>query len=435
VVRRERALAATLVSASLLGLSLAGCEGLLGLKDLQPYPADGSTESGSEGGELADGMSGGDSVQPPADGSNPHDATSPSDGSTNDSAFPPDAPESDGPTKDAPADGPCTANTMTDGKNCGTCGHDCLGGACQLGVCQPFALASSVTAYDMVVSNGTLYWVDQISTSGSVWKCAIANSACTPTPLAGSQNGPSRIAIHGSNVYWSDYGSGTANDGAILSVPVSGGTPNPLVTGLGAPQGVATDGTYVYWAESYPESPAMAQIGRIALSGGSTTSIPMVAGSAPTAVAASTNEVYWTDVASGGNDGTVNKAPEPAQSPTGSVATSQTLPTALSLDSTYLYWVDFTIPGAVWQYDIASNSKTQLASTESNPFRIVSDDNDVFWIDQGTGTDGSLVRWHLGTSTKTSFPTNLALPSAVAMDGTAVYFATAGTGVLYMMAR
>ena len=30
----------------------------------------------------------------------------------------------------------CT-DTMTDPKNCGTCGHDCQGGSCATGMCQP----------------------------------------------------------------------------------------------------------------------------------------------------------------------------------------------------------------------------------------------------------------------------------------------------------
>src|SRR3954471_5767401 len=32
-------------------------------------------------------------------------------------------------------------NTQFDGKNCGTVGHDCLGGQCQAGMCQPVLIA------------------------------------------------------------------------------------------------------------------------------------------------------------------------------------------------------------------------------------------------------------------------------------------------------
>jgi hypothetical protein len=41
-----------------------------------------------------------------------------------------------------PATG-CEVDLSNDGKNCGKCGHDCLGGACSSGTCQPVVLASN----------------------------------------------------------------------------------------------------------------------------------------------------------------------------------------------------------------------------------------------------------------------------------------------------
>ena len=35
------------------------------------------------------------------------------------------------------------ADTMNDAKNCGVCGHDCLGGKCLKGACQPIILATA----------------------------------------------------------------------------------------------------------------------------------------------------------------------------------------------------------------------------------------------------------------------------------------------------
>src|SRR5262245_57850836 len=38
---------------------------------------------------------------------------------------------------------PCGgADLATDAKNCGRCKHDCLGGACKLGKCQPVQIAA-----------------------------------------------------------------------------------------------------------------------------------------------------------------------------------------------------------------------------------------------------------------------------------------------------
>ena len=53
---------------------------------------------------------------------------------------------SDGAPPDAPSDGPsCAPNAdySRDAHNCGYCGHDCLGGQCAAGNCQPTILSSS----------------------------------------------------------------------------------------------------------------------------------------------------------------------------------------------------------------------------------------------------------------------------------------------------
>ena len=42
------------------------------------------------------------------------------------------------------ADSSSCVDTTSDGKNCGTCGHDCLGGTCTGGQCQPLLLAQYV---------------------------------------------------------------------------------------------------------------------------------------------------------------------------------------------------------------------------------------------------------------------------------------------------
>ncbi len=39
----------------------------------------------------------------------------------------------------------------TDAKNCGACGHDCLGGTCLEGLCQPVAVASPTQSYNMTI--------------------------------------------------------------------------------------------------------------------------------------------------------------------------------------------------------------------------------------------------------------------------------------------
>jgi hypothetical protein len=448
VVKRRLTLAASLVPASLLAMSLAACGDILGLKDLELYPAEGGADSGEDA--SPDGTSGADTGMPAGDASgdtagndardSETDGTATGDGPTPDSSSmdssSADAVEDTARPADAPVDtstgpdGACSPDLQSDAHNCGTCGHDCIKGTCSGGYCQPFVIGSSVTAYDMVVSNGTLYWVDQAAT---VWTCTITGNACSPQSFAINQSSPERITLGGNNnatVFWTNFGSGGAADGSVVSLPLGGGTPSTLVSGRWTPQGIAADDTYVFWAES-----SQNQLLRRPLGGSTTTTLSTGASSSPTAVALGAGTVYWSD-ALVNNMGSVNMAPENTLTATTTVQGSQDLPQALAVDATYLYWVDFTGMGAVWQYKINGGQKHQVGSADTNPFRVVSDATSAFWIDQGTstGNDGEVLEWHVATSSSTVRATTLDQPSALAMDQNAVYFATLD-GALQMMVR
>jgi hypothetical protein len=65
---------------------------------------------------------------------------------------------------------PCLTTTF-DPHNCGSCGHDCLGGACQNGTCVPLppgVLASGqLTPSSIVVDATNVYWVNEGYASSS----------------------------------------------------------------------------------------------------------------------------------------------------------------------------------------------------------------------------------------------------------------------------
>src|SRR4051812_46742205 len=67
-----------------------------------------------------------------------------------------DSPSSnDASTTDVAVDASCTADTQSDAKNCGKCGHDCVGGQCTAGVCQVATLVTGQAVISSIVPTQT----------------------------------------------------------------------------------------------------------------------------------------------------------------------------------------------------------------------------------------------------------------------------------------
>jgi hypothetical protein len=90
-----------------------------------------------------------------------------------------------------------------------------------------------------------IYWSEYpyLSQGGGIFRAALDGSGVTQ--LASDERA-SGIAIDADNLYWS-------NDGAILTVPKSGGDVTTLATGLAGPAGIVEHGGNVYWAEQPPQ--------------------------------------------------------------------------------------------------------------------------------------------------------------------------------------
>lgn len=56
--------------------------------------------------------------------------------------------------------GGCDADLASDAANCGACGHDCLGGACLEGACQPVTLVETYASGPIAADGGFVYWFD-----------------------------------------------------------------------------------------------------------------------------------------------------------------------------------------------------------------------------------------------------------------------------------
>ena len=109
---------------------------------------------------------------------------------------------------------PCGgADLQTDAHNCGACGHDCVGGACFSGLCQPVMLGHD-GAYDLLTaSDGYLYWA-QVPNPARVVRMPTSGGAAEV--VYEDADGASGLTIDGSVAYIGLFSQ------RIIAVPSTG---------------------------------------------------------------------------------------------------------------------------------------------------------------------------------------------------------------------
>ena len=210
--------------------------------------------------------------------------------------------------------------TQVDPHNCGMCGHDCAGGACQAGVCVPLpagVLASGLIApTSVVVDANNVYWLsegehwtaDRQGTAGlvQVMKCAKTGCNNSPTVLAsGTWEDPAfdvvmlpaKDTLHGltvddTTVYWAAESGlyACAIDGCNNSPTVLFATPGNIIA---PPSAISVRQGVVYSSDGYGVFGCTASGGCIGDGGGAGTSNVLWTGMAQSVLADSTT-AYWT---------------------------------------------------------------------------------------------------------------------------------------------
>jgi hypothetical protein len=247
--------------------------------------------------------------------------------------------------------GAACAGLQSDGANCGSCGHDCLGGACKAGVCQPAAIVSGQPqVHSLAVDATSLYFTVDPGGSpagGSVRKVPLSGGAVT-TLLSGLPS-PAGIAVDASFVYWASlFGN------AISKVPLDGGTPVTLVSGVAGAFGVTVDASAIYYSRIYA-----ATVWKAPLSGGSPTLLATLStqGGGATGVAVDATHLYF------GTYSSVEEMPL-AGGAINTLASGQDDPTEIVVDDAFLYWTNF-YGGALIRKPLAGGPATILVPSLS----------------------------------------------------------------------
>jgi hypothetical protein len=323
---------------------------------------------------------------------------------------------------------PC-GDTQTSPQDCGACGHDCQGGTCLAGVCQPFVLVhgdehqSSVSYGGLALDAENLYWTD----ASGVGAVPLSGGAPRRIAIYPAQN--RGIAVGGDEVYWT-----TTSLSVVSRAPKAARTvvPDNVAFAELEPVDVAVDRTTVYWTDNLSEFVMGAP-----LDGGAPSAAAVDPCQGPYAIAVDETHIYWTNVL----DGTVNSAPKGGSGYAVALASNQGFPSGIALDGTNVYWAS-NGDGTVMAVPLAGSVPVCLASGEVGVVSVVVDARYAYW--SLPTNHGELRRVPLGGGDVTTIgvacpPANMGdtpMPPAtcghgqagaglVAVDATSVYWTTA----------
>lgn len=312
--------------------------------------------------------------------------------------------------------GDACVDVTSDMMNCGRCDHDCLGGDCKAGICQPVVIAQMQhdQCSSLVVDANRAYWVNQVY---GVMQVPIAGGSVTVVP--GTENGMQfdmRLALDNNYVYWT---ATTTTGGALRLAPKMGGMASDVYTFPYGADRLALRGSRLAWSWA---NNIGCQILDGDVTGGTQKTLATVPGGAMTitGLAMDDTDVYWTDTTR------VVRVSTSGGSPT--VLAQGTSPSSVAVDGTNGYWLD---NGAVMACAKNGCKPAMLASGTSGGSlaELATDGSYVYWTD--SNPNGSVMRVPVGGGASSTVASGQKTPTRIALDATAVYWIAALGGGAY----
>lgn len=304
------------------------------------------------------------------------DASTAADGATNN----PDVdgatiPGSDGSTPIEAA--ACEGIELKDsGSHCGTCNHDCLGGQCLDGKCQPVLLADN-------------------------------------------QGRPTDLAVDDTYVFWPDYQTDVLK--SVVKASPSGplNVVNALATGVADLRGVEADGEFVYFTvETFTPPGGVHRCPRTGCAPDASTLI------APANygfdVIAYKGELFY----SGRNEGKLRTSHIDGTNPI-ELGTGITQPRYVAADDLHAYCT--SAMNQVEAYPRDGGASFAIGPLPGIGNGIATDGERVIWADELPDGGGTIRIHRVGTATALAIAFGTR-PKAIALDQTRVYFTFMGTG-------
>jgi hypothetical protein len=241
--------------------------------------------------------------------------------------------------------------------------------------------------------------------------------------LSPNQKTPWGIAVDSTTVFWLSEGSAPDN-GAVYSVPISGGTASEIASGQNGPVQLAEDGDHLFWTNFQGGG----AVRRMKKDGTDLTSLSTASG--PWALALGGNYVYWTNTSDGSLRRIVKGGGQAVV-----LLSGESSPRGIAVDATHMYWTA-SGGGQVRRSNLDGSGSETLVSGQDYPLGIAVDETWVYWTEVGASysfgdcgqADGRVLRARKSDgSDRTTLADSQACPLNLTVDGDSLFWTNAGT--------
>jgi len=137
----------------------------------------------------------------------------------------------------------CEVDLKSDPHHCGWCRHDCLGGSCDQGFCEPTVLAEGVNMRGIATDDQNVYWLDGPNCGPASVMTIRKDGVGGARQFFDAGGFGVSLTIADRELYW------LLREGAVVKAPLDGGqAAQALTTPAGlAPYDLVTNGAYAVW--------------------------------------------------------------------------------------------------------------------------------------------------------------------------------------------